>query len=121
MPHTEVVSLSSFVNYDFDDNVAVIGTIRAELLIHLSCDAVRISGTLIYTSHTQLSLSLDDTCTARTRKVPQRFHDHTKWHDPDPLGNQAVTQFDIVNSGRDGAGGALSCGQGSLWRVQVRM
>ncbi|CAM9502564.1 unnamed protein product, partial [Ectocarpus sp. 13 AM-2016] len=52
-------------------------------------------------------------------QTPQRFHDRTDWNDPDPLGNQAATQFDIVNSGRDGAGGALSCGQGSVWRVQV--
>lgn len=53
------------------------------------------------------------------KKTPQRFHDRKDWNDPDPLGNQAATQFDIVNSGRDGAGGALSCGQGSVWRVQV--
>lgn len=52
-------------------------------------------------------------------QTPQRFHDVEEWNDPDPLGNQAATQFDIVNSGRDGAGGALSCGQGSVWRVQV--
>lgn len=52
-------------------------------------------------------------------QTPQRFHDRKDWNDPDPLGNQAATQFDIVNSGRDGAGGALSCGQGSVWRVQV--
>ncbi len=53
------------------------------------------------------------------KQTPQRFHDRKDWADPDPLGNQAATQFDIVNSGRDGAGGALSCGQGSVWRVQV--
>ena len=53
-------------------------------------------------------------------QTPQRFEDRKDWNDPDPLGNQAATQFDIVNSGRDGAGGALSCGQGSVWRVQVR-
>ncbi|CAM9128076.1 unnamed protein product [Discosporangium mesarthrocarpum] len=52
-------------------------------------------------------------------QIPQRFQDVREWNDPDPLGNQAVTQFDIINCGRDGVGGALSCGQGSVWRVQV--
>ncbi|CAM9254221.1 unnamed protein product, partial [Discosporangium mesarthrocarpum] len=51
--------------------------------------------------------------------IPQRFPDVEEWSDPDPLGNQAATQFDVINCGRDGVGGALSCGQGSLWRVQV--
>ncbi|CAM9444245.1 unnamed protein product [Chrysoparadoxa australica] len=50
-------------------------------------------------------------------QVPQRFKDIVEWNDPDPLGNQAVTQFDIINFGRDGAGSMMSCGQGSLWRV----
>ncbi|KAG5176027.1 cellulose synthase, family GT2 [Tribonema minus] len=50
-------------------------------------------------------------------QTPQRFDDVPQWADPDPLGNQAATQFDIVNPGRDGASGVLSCGQGSLWRV----
>lgn len=54
-------------------------------------------------------------------QTPQRFYNHEEWHDPDPLGNQAATQFDIINPGRDGAGGVLSCGQGSVWRVQVGM
>lgn len=49
--------------------------------------------------------------------MPQRFEDVKDWNDPDPLGNQAATQFDIVNPGRDGVSGTLSCGQGSLWRV----
>ncbi|CAM9232176.1 unnamed protein product [Choristocarpus tenellus] len=56
---------------------------------------------------------------AFVQQIPQRFQDVQEWNDPDPLGNQAVTQFDIVNCGRDGVGGALSCGQGSVWRVQV--
>ncbi|CAM9163729.1 unnamed protein product [Phaeothamnion confervicola] len=52
-------------------------------------------------------------------QVPQRFEDVKDWKDPDPLGNQAMLQFDVVNCGRDGVGSAMSCGQGSIWRVQA--
>jgi hypothetical protein len=42
-------------------------------------------------------------------QLPQRFDDVVNWNDPDPLGNQAATQFDVVNPGRDGMGGNGCC------------
>jgi len=49
-------------------------------------------------------------------QVPQRFRDRG---DGDPFGNQSAVGFDVTNVGRDGIGGVMSCGQGSMWRMDV--
>jgi len=49
-------------------------------------------------------------------QVPQRFRDRG---DGDPFGNRSAVMFDVTNIGRDGVGGVMSCGQGSIWRVDV--
>ncbi|KAM3569664.1 hypothetical protein VYU27_008251, partial [Nannochloropsis oceanica] len=49
-------------------------------------------------------------------QVPQRFVDRG---DGDPFGNRSAVMFDVTNIGRDGMGGVMSCGQGSIWRVDV--
>jgi hypothetical protein len=49
-------------------------------------------------------------------QVPQRFKDRG---DGDPFGNRSAVMFDVTNIGRDGVGGVMSCGQGSIWRVDV--
>lgn len=37
----------------------------------------------------------------------------------DPLGNHAISQYDVINHGKDGIGAVSSSGQGSLWRVEA--
>lgn len=49
-------------------------------------------------------------------QTPQRFRmDLTN----DPLGNHAISQYDVINHGKDGIGAVSSSGQGSLWRLEA--
>lgn len=47
-------------------------------------------------------------------QTPQHFDDGY-----DPLGNHAVTQYDVINRCKDGIGAVSSSGHGSLWRVRA--
>eukprot|EP00752_Nemacystus_decipiens_P009511 g8502.t1 len=49
-------------------------------------------------------------------QTPQRFRMELS---NDPLGNHAISQYDVINHGKDGIGAVSSSGQGSLWRVEA--
>ncbi|CAM9825937.1 unnamed protein product, partial [Phaeothamnion confervicola] len=49
-------------------------------------------------------------------QLPQRFED---LGDGDPLANHATLTYFVGNVAKDGVGGATSCGQGGLWRVDA--
>lgn len=49
-------------------------------------------------------------------QTPQRFRMELT---NDPLGNHAISQYDVINHGKDGIGAVSSSGQGSLWRVEA--
>lgn len=49
-------------------------------------------------------------------QTPQRFRMDLI---NDPLGNHAISQYDVINHGKDGIGAVSSSGQGSLWRLEA--